>query len=170
MILGINFFSYIRNYNEQRPEQIIHHAISGTPFEALDQKLIKSVRAILCAYLHYKNGVGLPRSAKPSHTITVGYRMLAFYKQAGAWPILFSDKFNWPFFLSFSSDNWAYLEENDFSPLRPLITPIIPTMNYLTSFENVGFFLHHIQSLVNMMAEAKSQERAYGRYYHTFGH
>ncbi|KAI9467861.1 hypothetical protein BDB00DRAFT_902291 [Zychaea mexicana] len=55
-IEGINFFSYIRNYNEQRPEQIIHHAISGTPFEALDQKLIKSVRAILCAYLHYKNG------------------------------------------------------------------------------------------------------------------
>ncbi|KAI9488289.1 hypothetical protein BDB00DRAFT_942386 [Zychaea mexicana] len=93
--------AYIRNYNEQQLEQIINHAISGTPFEALDQKLIKSIRAILCAYLHYKNSgsldqlgykrklnelakVGLLRSAKPSHTITIGYRMLAFYKQAGA--------------------------------------------------------------------------------------
>ncbi|KAI9484994.1 hypothetical protein BDB00DRAFT_792433 [Zychaea mexicana] len=34
-IEGVNFFSYIRNYNEQQPEQIINHAISGTPLKLL---------------------------------------------------------------------------------------------------------------------------------------
>ncbi|KAI9467615.1 hypothetical protein BDB00DRAFT_880503 [Zychaea mexicana] len=62
-IEGVSFFSYICNYNEQEPEQIINHAISGTPFEALDQNLIKSIRAILCG-LDYRLDDQLTTSSK----------------------------------------------------------------------------------------------------------